>query len=84
MEIKSLFELVWLGTPLEQFDQLCKEEERVKITVSCYTTEKYKDGTEEQILTGAWSQEIRSSKDIFQFDYEDMKLLTRDTKKGLR
>ncbi|MGH9974328.1 MAG: hypothetical protein ACRD8Z_00615, partial [Nitrososphaeraceae archaeon] len=42
--------------------------------------EHYNDCTpSELVLSGQWSQEIRSIKDIFQFYYEDMKMLTRDT-----
>ena len=40
----------------------------------------------ELVLSGQWSQEIRSIKDIFQFDYdcEDIKTLSRKTKRNLR
>jgi hypothetical protein len=37
---------------------------------------------DENKLVG-WSYGIRSSKDLIQFDYEDMKTLTEDTKKSL-
>lgn len=72
----------FLGTPIDQFDQLCREEEKVMITVSCYKTEELGfpntdvDGSAtieiEDVLTGQWSQQIMSSKDIFQFDNEDI------------
>jgi hypothetical protein len=38
----------------------------------------------EDVLTGQWGVQIRSWKDIIQFDYEDMKILTDKTKEGLR
>jgi hypothetical protein len=75
----------FLGTPIDQFDRLCKEEEKVTITISCFSTEEYNDGTpSELVLTFQESWQILSSKDIFQFDYEDMKMLTENTKKSLR
>lgn len=74
----------FLGNPLDQIDQLCREEEKVKVTISCHHTEVYNDGTSEEVLTSASTREIRSSKDLFQFDYEDMKLITKQTKQGLR
>ena len=79
-------------------DQLCKEEEKVMISVSCCKKEKIShpnpnansDGggggitfEMEDELTGQWSRQIRPSKDIFQFDCEDMKMLTRDTTRSL-
>ena len=39
----------FLGTPIEQFDKLCKEEEMVRITFSCYKVEELDyllDGTD--------------------------------------
>ena len=75
----------FLGTPIEQFDQLIKEEEKVTITVSCFKSEEmYYPGTDtdgvghtmevEDTLTGQWSQQIMSSKDIFQFDGDAAKV----------
>jgi hypothetical protein len=83
-EIIAKMGIKFLGTPIEQFDQLCREEEVVKVSVSCYHTEKNADGTEELVLSGAWGCQIKSSKDIIQFDYEDMKILTKNLKRGLR
>jgi hypothetical protein len=71
-------EIRFLDTTIEQFNQLVKEEEKVKVTISCYKTDHYNDGTSEVVLTSAYTREIRSIKDIFQFDYDkDMKVLTR-------
>ncbi|MGA7368143.1 MAG: hypothetical protein WBX01_03370 [Nitrososphaeraceae archaeon] len=72
------------GTPLDQIDQLCKEEEMVKVSISCYHTEHYSDGTSELVLTSAWSSQIKSSKDLFQFDNKDMQILSKETKEDLR
>ena len=57
----------------------------VKVTISAYNTEHYNDGTpSELVLTSERSQQIMSSKDLFQFDNEDMKLLTKEIKRRLR
>ena len=68
----------FLGTPIEQFDQLCKKEEIVKITIECFKREPlYSHNTDvdgsatmeiEELQTAGWSQQIKSSKDIFSFD----------------
>jgi hypothetical protein len=35
----------FLGTPIEQFDQLCNEEETVMIEISCFKMEELDIGT---------------------------------------
>jgi hypothetical protein len=72
----------FLGTPIEQFDQLCKEAEKVMITVSCYKSEETGypntdvDGNAtveiEDAQTGGWGRQIRSKRDIFEFDYDSL------------
>jgi hypothetical protein len=47
-----------------------------------YYPEKGVTVMEENKLAG-FSYQIRSSKDLIQFNYEDMKTLTEDTKKSL-
>ena len=75
----------FLHTPIEQIDQLCKEEQIVKVTISTYQTELYKkDGTLALVKTAAFGQTIKSSKDLIQFDNEDMKMLSRKVKHQLR
>ncbi len=65
----------FLGTPIEQFDRLCIEEEIVKITISCFKREEigHPDGstTMEEVRTGDWGMQIKSSKDILQFVDDD-------------
>ena len=83
----------FLGTPLEQFDQLCREEEKVVISVSCYKSEEtgypntdiVDGGTTveiEEVLTAQWGQQIKSSKDIFSFD-GDAKVYAVDLNKRM-
>jgi hypothetical protein len=77
----------FLGTPIEQFDQLCKEEEKVVITISCYKSDKeglvYPDSTitYEDILTSHYGRQIKSSKDIFSFDGDAAKVYAVDYNK---
>jgi hypothetical protein len=73
----------FLGTPIEQFDELCREEEKVKITITCTKEEalyNHNSGIDgrgttvemEDTITVQWGQQIKSSKDIFEFvDDED-------------
>ena len=66
----------FLGTPLEHIDQLCDEEQIVKITVSTFKREMlthYEDGKTsiEEIQTGGWGVQIKSSKDLIQFIEDD-------------
>ena len=72
------------GTPIEQIDRLCNEEEKVIIEISCYREEHYPDGTSEWVKTGGWGSQIRSSKDLFQYDNEDIKVLTDAARESLR
>jgi hypothetical protein len=71
-------------TPIEQIDRLCKEEQIVRIMISTYQVEALKDGTIVEIETGGFGGTIKSSKDLIQFDNEDMKVLTQKTKKEMR
>ena len=66
------------GTPL------CQEEEKVIVEISCYRKEYYPDGTSEWVKTGGWGSQIHSSKDMFQCDFEDMKVLTDGARESLR
>jgi hypothetical protein len=68
----------FLGVPLEHIDQLCNEEEIVKVTVSTFKREVFahpggEGDTLEEVQTGGWGCSIRSSKDLVQFveDNED-------------
>jgi hypothetical protein len=77
--------------PLDQIDQLikeCREEEFVMISVEVYKREQviHNDGVikEEEALVSSYGCGIRSSKDVFQFDDEDMKQLAPHVKKQLR
>jgi hypothetical protein len=72
------------GTPLNQIDRLCQEEEKVMIEISSYRLEYYPDGTIEWVKTGGWGSQIHSSKDLFQYDNEDINVLSDDTKESLR
>ena len=56
----------------------------MKVTIETFKTELFGDGTVQETQTGGYGRSIKSSKDIFQFDYEDMKLLTSETKRSLR
>ena len=82
----------FLGTPIEQFERLCSEEEKVTITVSCFKADKeglfHPDGTVtyEDILVAQWGRQIKSAKDIFTYDNEEvqgMKDLNDDTKEEM-
>ncbi|MGA7367636.1 MAG: hypothetical protein WBX01_00775 [Nitrososphaeraceae archaeon] len=44
-EIIAKMGIKFLGTPIKQFDQLCREEEKVTITVSRFKTMPDSDGT---------------------------------------
>jgi hypothetical protein len=74
----------FLHTPLERIDQLCQEEEKVEVMINTYKTEYYNDGTSQEVQTGGFGGTIRSSKDLFQFDDEDMKQLADHVKEKLR
>jgi hypothetical protein len=74
----------FLHIPLEIIDRLCEEEEKVVILVNAYRTERHSDGTIEERLIAGWGATIRRSKDLFQFDNEDIKTRTDDTKEKLR
>jgi hypothetical protein len=83
----------FLGTPIEQFERLCREEEKVTVVVSCFKSDKeglyHPDGTvtHEDILVAQWGRRITSAKDIFTYDDEEvqgMKDLNDDTKEKLR
>ena len=74
----------FLHTPIEQIDRLCKEEEKVEVIINIYHTEYYRDGTSELSQTGGFGGTIKSSKDLIQFDNEDMKKISKQTKHKLR
>ena len=74
----------FLGTPLSTIDRLCSEEEIVKVSISTYNVEHYPDGSAELVQTGEYGGRIKSSKDLVQFDYCDMKKLANDERKKLR
>jgi hypothetical protein len=76
--------IYFLRMPLERIDQLCREEEEVEVWVNAYQTIHYPDGTIEKKQTGGWGATVKSSKDIFQFELEDMKILSEDIKRSLR
>jgi aminopeptidase-like protein len=67
------------GVPLEHIDQLCSEEEIVKVSISTFKREimGHYDGsnngktTIEEVQTGGWGCSIRSSKDLIQFVEDD-------------
>jgi hypothetical protein len=67
----------FLGTPIEQIDQLIAEEEIVMVSIQTFKMEElgHIDGstTMERVQTGGWGIQIRSSKDLIQFvdDKED-------------
>ena len=54
------------------------------IEVKAYKTERYKDGTSEEVQVTGWGCQIFSSKDLFQYDNKDMKELAKNLKKSLR
>jgi hypothetical protein len=54
------------------------------VTVSVYYTEHYPDGSSEMALQDAWSYQVRSIKDLIQFDYKDVKILNKAIKKDVR
>jgi hypothetical protein len=74
----------FLHTPLERIDRLCQEEEKVEVMINTYKIEYYSDGTSQEVQTGGFGGTIRSSKDLFQFDDEDMKQLADHVKESLR
>ena len=66
----------FLGLSWDEINQLCREEEKVMITISCFKTEElgHADGsvTKEDVLTYSYGQQIRSAKAIpLQFDFDD-------------
>lgn len=73
----------FLGVPLEHIEQLCNEEEIVKVSISTFKREVFahpggEGDTLEEVQTGGWGCEIRSSKDLIQFVEDD----TRDDEYG--
>jgi hypothetical protein len=83
--------------PLDKIDQLCKEHENenelVMVSIECYKRVPVIHHTEdngidiikiEEWLTSSFGRSIRSSKDLFQFDNEDMKQLADHVKEELR
>ncbi len=65
-------------------DQMCKEFDFVEVSFNAYDNEKYSDGTVYREQKAGLGAQIKSSKDVVQFDHEDMKLLTAKIKKELR
>lgn len=66
----------FLGVPLEHIDQLCSEEEIVKVSISTYKREVFghaggEGETLEEVQTRGWGCEIRSSKDLVQLVDDD-------------
>jgi hypothetical protein len=80
----------FLHMPLDRIDQLCKEHENelIMISVECYKQVQvtHDNGIvkTEEWLTSSFGYGIRSSKDVFQFNNEDMKILSEDIKQKLR
>jgi hypothetical protein len=72
------------GTPLEFSDRLCQEEQKVRIVVEVYRTETTDDGFAKDVIVSKFGSTIKSSKDLFQFDDEDIRFLTEETKDKLR
>ncbi|MGH9985873.1 MAG: hypothetical protein ACRD8W_18165 [Nitrososphaeraceae archaeon] len=81
----------------EDIDKFCSEHERegekIFVTIQSYKKESIRyhnkeDGSftdrEEYEVSGGWSYQIHSSKDLIQFDNEDMKLLRKDIEEELR
>lgn len=71
-------------TPVEQIEQLCKEEEYVEVMINVYRTEHYSNGISEKVLIGAYGGRIKSWTDLIQFDDSDMKKLSSKIKAELR
>jgi hypothetical protein len=66
----------FLGVPIEQIDQLCNEEEIVKVSISTFKREVFghpgqESTTLEEVQTGEWGSTIRSSKDLIQVVDDD-------------
>jgi hypothetical protein len=82
----------FLHMPLEWIDQLCKEHENelVMVSVECYERVQVTHDNDGSIVkteewpTSSFGVSIRSSKDLFQFDDEDMKRLADHIKEKLR
>ena len=79
----------FLGTPIEQFDQLCSEEDYITITISCYKKIPSRDrnpeglSTIDHVVSSQFETKVRSSKDIFQFDGDAAKVYAPYTNKKL-
>jgi hypothetical protein len=79
----------FLHMPLEWIDQLCKEKEIVMVSVECYERVQVTHDNDGSIVTEEWPTSsfgvsIRSSKDLFQFDDSDMKIMSDHVKHSLR
>jgi hypothetical protein len=88
----------FLHMPLNRIDQLCKEHENenelVMVSIECYKRvpvihhDTEDNGIDiikiEDWLTSSYGCGIKSSKDVFQFDDEDMKQLADHVKEELR
>lgn len=69
---------MFLGVSLEQIDQLIAEEDIVKVSISTFKREVFahpggEGDTLEEVQTGGWGCEIRSSKDLIQFVADNTK-----------
>jgi hypothetical protein len=79
-------------TDPELIDYMCNNYDYVDVTFAAYNYEEILiangDGTHTRKLDRAlqvgFSSQIKSSKDVVQFDHEDMKVLTAKAKKELR
>jgi hypothetical protein len=80
----------FLHMPLEWIDQFCKEHENelVMVSVECYKRVQVTHDTgsivTEEWPTSSFGVSIRSSKDLFQFDDSDMKIMSDHVKHSLR
>ena len=79
----------FLGTPIEQFDQLCSEEDYITITISCYKKIPSRDrnpeglATIDHVVSSQFETKVRSSKDIFSFDGDAAKIYAVDMNKRM-
>jgi hypothetical protein len=81
---------------LQEIDAFCKwaesQNQKVRVTFEMYEKEIVGHvqpdlstvWKEEDNMTFMFSHQIKSSKDLFQFDNEDIKILTEKTKEELR
>jgi hypothetical protein len=76
----------------ELIEHMCKNYDVVKVSIEAYNYEEiiHPDGTDKpprkMELSQTWgtSYQIRSLKDLIQFDDSDMKILSKQTKRELR